>query len=282
MRLADTIAYHGPEDEFSIVASWIHGEPIREIRNRFWDSTEGEAFSRYLVDRLTYKLPWGINGFLSVLAFKLQRQYSDLPISWQHLPAMIKFGVDNVFACWASSLGITSRNLALQLAQAYSSEYSSQTLDYGDFIRWIVNLPNDYIFNELNVSIFERSRLIKVRNGIVIGDESLQFLQENVQELKSPVRGIPYMDNRIVVATRVREGDSLTLEVELDNPYDPNAVRVSFEGQQIGYVQREKAVIISRELQLGKQVTARATRVVTADQTTHYPSIEMQIRIIVG
>ncbi len=279
MKLLDTIDYSGPENEFSLVARWISGESIRELRTNFWNPTEGESFSRYLADRLTYKLPWGINGFLGILAFKLQRQYGDLPISWQHLPAMIKFGVNNIIACWASSLGITSRNSALQLAQIYSSEYSPQTSDYGDFIRWIVNLPNDYIFNELNISTFERSSLLKVRNGIVIGDESLQFLREEAQELESPVRGIPYMDSRIVVATRVREGDSLTLEAELDNLYDPNAVRVSFEGQQIGYVQREKAVIISRELQLGKQVTARAIRVRPIDQRNRYPAIEMQIRI---
>jgi len=279
MKLLDTIDYCGPENEFSLVARWISGESIRELRTNFWNPTEGESFSRYLADRLTYKLPWGINGFLGILAFKLQRQYSDLPISWQHLPAMIKFGVDNIIACWASSLGITSRNSALQLAQVYSSEYSPQTSDYGDFIRWIVNLPNDYIFNELNISAFERSSLLKVRNGIFIGDESLQFIREEAQVLESPVRGIPYMDSRIVVATRVREGDSLTLEAELDNPYDPNAVRVSFEGQQIGYVQREKAVIISRELQLGKQITARASHVRLIDQINSYPSIEMLIRI---
>lgn len=279
MKLLDTIDYSGPENEFSLVARWISGESIRELRTNFWNPTEGESFSRYLADRLTYKLPWGINGFLGILAFKLQRQYSDLPISWQHLPAMMKFGVDNVFACWASSLGITSRNSALQLAQAYSFEHSSLATDYGDFIRWIVNLPNDYIFNDLNISIFERSSLLKIRNGIVIGDESLQFLREEVQELESPVRGIPYMDNRIAVSARVREGDALNLEVELDNPHDPNAVRVSFEGQQIGYVQREKAVIISRELQLGKQVTARASRVRPIDQINRNPSIEMLIRI---
>lgn len=279
MRLLDTIVYHGPEDEFSLVLNWVRGEPIRELRSRFWNSTEGESFSRYLADRLTYKLPWGINGFLSILAFKLQRQYSDLPLVWQHLPAMMKFGVDNIFACWTSSLGITSRNSALHLAQAYSSDHSSPALDYGAFIRWIVNLPNDYIFNDLNISTFERSSLLKIRNGIVIGDESLQFLRGEVQELESPVRGIPYLDDRIVVAARVSEGDALDLEVELDNPHDPNAVRVSFQKQQIGYVQREKAVVISRELQLGKQITARASRVKLIDQNNRYPSIEMQIRI---
>jgi superfamily II DNA/RNA helicase len=280
MRLLHTINYHGPDNEFSLIANWINGEQIRELRNRFWNPTEGESFSRYLADRVTYKLPWGMNGFLGILAFKLQRQYSALPIAWQHLPAMMKFGVNNVFACWASSLGITSRNLALQLAQAYSSEDSYQNLDYGDFIRWIVNLPNEYIFNDLDVTPFERNKLLKARNRIIIGDESLQFLREETQELESPVRGIPYENNRIVIAARVREGDSLTLEAELDNPYDPNAVRVSFEDQQIGYVQRDKAVAISRELQLGKQVIARASRVRPADQTSRYPQIEMQIRIV--
>ncbi|MEM9807998.1 MAG: helicase-related protein, partial [Cyanobacteria bacterium P01_D01_bin.56] len=281
MRLMHTIDYCGPEgNEFSLIRNWVNGVPIRELRNNLWNPNEEENFSRYLADRVTYKLPWGINGFLSILAFKLEREYTDLPIVWQHLPSMIKFGVDNIFSCWASSLGITSRNSALQIGQAYLSENSFQPLDYGDFVRWFVNLSNDYIFNEINVSSFEHSSMFKIRNGIVFGNESLQCLREEIQELESPVRGIQYVDSRLTIASRVREGDVLVLNLELDNPYDPNAVLVSFEGEQIGYVQRDKAVIISRELQLGKQITARAIRVrFTDDQASHYPLIDMQIMI---
>lgn len=278
MRLLNTITYCGPEDEFSLIVSWIRGEPIRELRNNFWEPIEGESFSRYLADRVTYKFPWGINGFLSILAFKLQRQYNDLPIAWQHLPAMMKFGVNNVFACWSSSLGITSRKLALQLAHQYSTEYSSPEPDYEAFVRWIVNLPNEYIFNELDISQFERNKLLKVRNGIIIGDDSLRFLREEIRELESPVMGIPY-ENRAIIAAQVRVGDLLTLKAELDNPYDPNAVQVIFNEQQIGYIQRDKAGIVSRELQLSRQIVAQASRVGVVDRTERFPWIELLIRI---
>nr|WP_208676705.1 helicase-related protein [Synechococcus elongatus]AZB72446.1 hypothetical protein DOP62_06675 [Synechococcus elongatus PCC 11801] len=281
MRLLHTIDYHGPEgDEFSLIRSWVNGAPIRELRNNLWDPDKEEDFSRYLADRITYKLPWGINGFLSILAFKLGREYTDLPVIWQHLPSMVKFGVNSIFSCWASSLGITSRNSALQIGQAYLSENPFQTLDYSDFVRWFVNLPNDYIFSEISVSNFEYSSMFKIRNGIVFGNESLQCLREEIQEIESPVREISYVDSRVTVAAKVREGDVLELNLEPDNPYDPTAVSVSFDGEQIGYVQRDKAIIISRELQLGKQVTARATRVrFIDDQANQDPLIDMQIMI---
>ena len=280
LRLLHTIDYRGPTDEFSLIASWIRGEPIRVLRNDFWADNEGESFSRYLSDRLTYKLPWGINGFLGILAFKLQRQYNDLPIAWQHLPTMMKFGVDSIFACWASSLGITSRGSASELARIYLAEHPSENLDYSDFVRWVVNMPNEYIINDLNISTVEHTRLFKVRNDIVIGDDSLRLLRGEPQEFNSPVRGISYIGGQaLYIVAGIREGDRLLLEADMNNTHDPNAVRVSFEGQKIGYVQREKAVLVSKGLLFEKTVTAYASSVATSSQTNPYPSIEMRIRV---
>lgn len=278
MKFARNVEYHSNNDEFLIANGWINGNSVNQLRRNLWNPGESESFSRYLADRLIYKMPWGINGFLRILAFHLQIKYSDLPIAWQHLPAMMKFGLNNVFACWISSLGVTSRELALQLAERFQSENNHLNLDYEIFLRWFVNLPNDYVLNELNTPQFQKEKLLNIRNQIVIGNESLQFIRNQLQELESPVRGIPY-ENRISIASQVRVGDSLTLELELDNPYDPNAVRVLFRNQQIGYIQRDKAKIISRELQLGKACEAFASQVRLPDSTNPYPWIDVSVRL---
>lgn len=278
MRLPRNIVYQGPEDEFAFIDNWIKGRTIRELRTEFWERNASEAFSRYIADRITYKLPWGLNGFLRVLAFKLQVEYDNLPIAWQHLPAMMKFGVNDVFACWSISLGITSRNLALQLSKRYSSENGAHALDFANFAKWVLNLPNEFIFNELQGTRFELQRLLKVRNQIIIGTEALEFIREQQQELVSPIRGIPY-ENREILASQVRVGDELTLEPELYNAIDPYAVRVLYKGNQVGYVQRDKAKIVSRELQLDRRAEVYASTVRYADENYPYTWIEMNIKI---
>jgi len=276
MCLSRNVEYDSSEDEFLIVNRWINGTSINQIKQELWNPNGDETFSRYLADRLIYKLPWGINGFLRILAFRLQIEYVDLPLSWQSLPAMMKFGLNNVFACWISSLGITSREISLQIAQQFVSENSLNT-DYTTFLRWFINLPNEYILNDLNTLQFQKENILKIRNQMMIGEESLRFIRNELQELESPVRGIPY-ENRAITALQIRVGDSLNLELELDNPYDPNAVRVLYGNEQIGYVQRDKSKIISRELQLERSCEVFASQVRPPDDTNLYPWIEIRIR----
>ena len=82
---------------------------------------------------------------------------------------MMKFGLNNVFACWVSSLAVTSREISLQVAQQFVSE-NGLNLDYTTFLKWFINLPNEYILNDLNSPQFQKENLIKIRNKIVIGN----------------------------------------------------------------------------------------------------------------
>jgi helicase len=273
MKRKATISYHGPEDEFSLIQAWIEGRSISEIRASIWDHGKSEDLSEYIADRIMYKLPWGFNGFLRILAFKLQMDYEALPIAWQHLPSMIKFGVDDAVACWACSLGVSSRELALQLAVRYQPEKEASFLD---FIKWMVNLPTEFIVYELEGYDFEKQRLLDRISRILPDREHLEFLRNAAQELRSPVQGIRYED-RWSSASGVREGDQLVLEIEPDNPYDRFAVRVIFEGSHIGYVQRAKARIVSREIQLGRDVQSYARVVKPATDDHPFPQIEMGI-----
>jgi len=276
MKLRNTISYHGPEDEFEIIQSWIEGSPISELRTSFWDHNESEALSEYIADRITYKLPWGFSGFLRILAFKIGKKYEELPRAWQHLPSMIKFGVNNIVACWASSLGVSSRELALQLAAKYQPE---KGIAFLGFIKWMVNLPTEFVVYELEGYEFEKQRLLDSISKMIPDREHLDFIRSGALELESPVQGIRYKGRRIA-ASQVSEGDQLVLEVEPDNPYDPYAVRVIFEGRHIGYVQRAKARIVSREMQLGREVRSYAKAVKPA--TDEYPFPWIQMTIVLG
>jgi hypothetical protein len=52
-------------------------------------------------------------------------------------------------------------------------------------------------------------------------------------------------------------GDVLTLHREPDNPYDPRAVRVYWQGAQIGYAPRVDNVDLARFMDLGYRVEGR-------------------------
>jgi hypothetical protein len=72
-------------------------------------------------------------------------------------------------------------------------------------------------------------------------------------------------------------GDILTFEVEPDNPYDPSAIRLYFNGKQIGSVQRDKAKILSKEIQAGRTFRAAAEEVKPPILNDPYPHITMEI-----
>jgi len=102
---------------------------------------------------------------------------------------------------------------------------------------------------ELEGPVSQKRRLLKKINQVVFDDSHLRFILGLKMKLESPVQGIPYK-NRILTALQVQEGDQLVLELEPDNPDDSYAVRVMFNESQIGYVQRDKARIIAREMQI--------------------------------
>lgn len=64
------------------------------------------------------------------------------------------------------------------------------------------------------------------------------------------VAGLSYWD-AAVVHDELKPGCELTLEAEADNPYDPQAVTVSYDGTKIGYIPRNNNTQISQLLFFG-------------------------------
>jgi hypothetical protein len=168
---------------------------------------------------------------------------------------------------------LSSRKLANKLAAHYPPGSGTSLFA---FIKWIVNLPNEFIFQDLEGSKAEKQRLLNRINQIVADVNQIQFILRRSMPLESEVKGIAY-DNRIVAALRVSTGDQLVLEREQDNPNDFNAVRVTFQSKCIRYVQRDVARIISREMLIGREFQTYAQIVKSPTKTYPFPHISLRI-----
>jgi len=57
--------------------------------------------------------------------------------------------------------------------------------------------------------------------------------------------------------SEMKVGDSLTLIREPDNPHDPKAIRVEWQGEKLGYLPRAENRSVAEELDRGGRVEAR-------------------------
>ena len=73
----------------------------------------------------------------------------------------------------------------------------------------------------------------------------------------------------------IRPGDRLTLEREPGNRHDRNAVRVDWNGQQIGYVPRAENRAVARALDAGEPHEARDTRL--RDDPNPWRRVEIEV-----
>ena len=71
-----------------------------------------------------------------------------------------------------------------------------------------------------------------------------------------PVAGFQYYAGKRVWAD-LKLGDALTLVREADNAYDPNAVRVEWHGEKLGYVPHAGNASVAKLLDKGIKVSGR-------------------------
>lgn len=73
---------------------------------------------------------------------------------------------------------------------------------------------------------------------------------------RSPLAGFQYYAGS-VRWEEMREGDPLVLVREVDNPHDPNAVRVEWRGEKLGYLPRAENRAVAEELDRNGRVEGR-------------------------
>ncbi len=77
----------------------------------------------------------------------------------------------------------------------------------------------------------------------------------------SPLAGFQFYRGKILWS-EMKVGDPLVLLREPGNPYDPNAVRVEWRGEKLGYVPRADNADLARHMDRGTKVEARVSRLV--------------------
>lgn len=265
------------KNEIDFINEWISGKSIDEIKKISQGDLENfdvDDFSEYLADRVVYRLPWGLNAFLVILASKLAIDFEDLPISWQHLPTMMKYGVSNIYACWGCSIDATCRDLSIELSNEYRKE--GNQISYVEYYKWLLGISSDSLKNEYKSSDFEKRRFSIKLNNMLNDPSGLLFIRRLINELVSPVQGIQY-DDRNQIAAQIKLGDKVGLVPEPDNKFDTFAVKVVYNGSQVGYLRRDIAKIISKEIKFGARINSYVKEVRPA--TTNYPYSRIEIGI---
>lgn len=92
---------------------------------------------------------------------------------------------------------------------------------------------------------------------LVAGSVHAQTIKVLVQS--SPLAGFQYHAGGELWA-KLRVGDVLTLVREPDNPHDRNAVRVEWQGRQLGYLPRAENRAVAAEMDAGTVVAGRIAR----------------------
>lgn len=82
---------------------------------------------------------------------------------------------------------------------------------------------------------------------------------------RGPVAGFRYALGPQLL-NRLQPGDALQIVREPDNPHDPRAVRVDWQGHKLGYVPRAQNTVIARLLDAGQALEARIVAVDADEQ----------------
>ena len=86
--------------------------------------------------------------------------------------------------------------------------------------------------------------------------------------------GLRYHDAK-AVWDQMKEGDTLALVREPENPYDGNAVRVEWNGHQLGYIPRTENAAVARQMDRGNKLAARITKLTT--YRNHRRKLEVEV-----
>ncbi len=102
--------------------------------------------------------------------------------------------------------------------------------------------------------------------------ESIKILVQS-----SPLAGSQYY-SAAKMWNNIKPGDRLTLTREPDNRHDRNAVRVDWNGHQLGYVPRAENRAVARALDAGEKLEAHVS--VLRDDPDPWKRVEFEVYLI--
>ncbi len=250
----------------NLIIRWIQGESIEDLVSsweKYFPDTKYD-FYKFINDLVTYKLPWGINAFVSILSYTIKKDLEELPDFVKDLQSFVKYGVNNKYASFLMNLGIKNREIALKLSKKGSN---SMKEFYRSFINLdIETLKNLSITNEYDLeNIFEI--ISKLNNPDFFNDAKSYTFK---------IKGIFYEKERKDLSKTVKKGDILELERQSENEHDPYAILIKFQGGELGFIPRELAKMISLNIDL--QVKKFKVSVLDVNPLKDYSEVLVEIK----
>ena len=96
-----------------------------------------------------------------------------------------------------------------------------------------------------------------------------------------PVHGFRHYEGK-AVWLNMKVGDKLALIREPENPHDPKAVRVEWQGHKLGYVPRDDNVDLARLMDNGDRVEAPITKLAKTRRPNNRVQVEIYLPLRTG
>ena len=107
-------------------------------------------------------------------------------------------------------------------------------------------------------------------------------LPADAESVKILVQSSPLAGSQFYAVRKLRDeiriGDRLSLTREPENRHDSNAVRIDWNGQQLGYVPRKENRAVARALDAGEKLEARVSKL--RDDPDPWQRVEFEVYLI--
>ena len=221
-------------DHYSAFFNWINGKSFIEIRDTifFQDNnitSRTQICVNYINDMFLYKLPWALSSLYVLSKDRLFIVDSIL----RSLPAIVKYGVDNLEAIKLCTLGMESRELANKLTELFDADTTKDndiTLE-----QWITE--KSFYYFEKNISGIDDISIRQIARVRTKLRKRTSYLKDK-GKIESDIAGSTFYDfQSLYKDKKINIQTKLILVQERENLYDDFAVRVDTEqGHKIGYI----------------------------------------------
>lgn len=253
----------------NIILQWIEGKDILTIRASWLNiETEIDILFTYISDGLTYRYPWVISSFFTILNHKFNLTHNDYPENLKNLVNYVKSGVNKESACFAKSMGIKNRDLCLIL-----NEMSGEKKGL-EFVKWISNLDENDI-NSFELNDFDKRNLVDVIFNLT-PNSKLSFL--NTFEFY--IKGTGLNETYSINSLNINFESILQIQRDIDNNYDSFAIKVIDANEnQLGFIPRDFSFILSPEIDINE--TQYSVSIIDIIHKTTFSLIKIKIEKVI-
>jgi len=251
--------YSFEADHEQLLIDWVNQTRIRDLVSSYTHSaTEEMSFHRFVGDYFGYRLPWGISSYFHIAKHALGIT-DELPETQRWLASMVKYGVPSPRSTWAMCLGCPSRELASRLARGFAVDKGNES--FGTFMEWFSNLTEEDFVHRFDATANQARTLTRSARSLVPNREELvSRIRHRPTTLRARIMGMQY-EGREQKAIEIAPRETVQLSREYGNEYDPNAIKVLYRGNHIGYLERSVARLLAPEMDAGLQFQAIVSHV---------------------